>query len=183
MSAVYTPTQTTNWTHELAPLRSHAEFAVARPLRSRRRGRVGGLRGQMLLTEEGARVWIRGDSGAITFTSSSNAAECPIDPDLWPWIELEVEAVRHSMAQPFMNGRARLSLNGVRVTLDTVIHDLGTAPAGGQWPQRRLLAITAAAPRHVLVDALSDSITRLRWHQLSRLELDLYLEFTQRETS
>ncbi len=90
--------------------------------------------------------------------------------------------MRRSPAQRLVAGRARLSLNGARVTIDALIHDLGMAPAGGPWPERQLLAITAAVPRDRLVDALSDSMTRLRWHRLSRLELDLYLEFTRRGT-
>ena len=183
MSAVYTPTQATDWTHELAPLRSHADFAVARPLRSRLRGRVGGLWGRMMQADNGMRVWLRGDAGAVTFVDAAHGRNCAIDPDLWPWLELEIEAVRRSSSQRLVTGRGRLSLNGARITIDALIHDLGMAPAGGQWPERRLMAITAAAPRDVLVDALSDSKTRLRWHQLSRIELDLYLEFTQRETS
>lgn len=175
--------QATESTHELVALRSHADFAIVRPLQSRRRGRVGGLRGQMLHTEGNLRVRVRGDSSPITFAGTSNGAKCPIDPDLWPWIELEVEAVPRAVAQRLVTGKARLSLNGVRVAIDALVHDLGVAPAGGPWPERHLLAITAEAPRGILDDALSDSMTRFRWHQLSRLELDLYLEFTRREAS
>lgn len=136
MSAVHALPTATDWTHELAALRSHADFAIVRPLQSRRHGRVGGLRGQMLQTQERIRIWIRGDTSAITFANDPSGRTCPIDPDLWPWIELEVEAARRSMAQPFVAGQAQLSLNGSRVTIDARVHDLGVAPAGGPWAER-----------------------------------------------
>lgn len=156
-------------------IRSRASFVITRPLLGPRHGSIGGLRGHVIRTPEYVGARFTADTRTIALADA-----CPLlglDTNRWPEIAVEVEATRFSCDQRIIKGRMRLALDGIAADFDAIIHDVGSTPAGEALPKRGVVAVRATLPRGLLLEALPDSIRWPQWRQLSKLDVQLHLEY------